>query len=359
MVTLKPCRSPTVDTCICRRHFGPHDLQLGAGLHGESLGENHQLTSIEDLCKLLLTELTQNPQKPLHIHHSAPVVVLINNLGNTSLLEQHLFVKALLEQLQSLEVSVARLYCGHYMTSLDTSGFTVSILTVSNARYLQLLDAATEAPGWLPARAVDLNTPLQPVVKTRIKDKRPVGPRGPALNESQANLVELVVQFACDALISCEKQLNTIDSETGDGDTGTRLKCGVQEVSKLIEAKSVDFAHPFNLLVRLSAVFETAVSGTLGCIYSIFFEAAANVFFGKSEEDVVDANTWLSAFANAVHALRWYYTFRFTIMCKVCCTGLNGRFFFLCVKLETSLKIHEGAIRFLTYLKTSTDLPKL
>lgn len=54
-------------------------------------------------------------------------------------------------------------------------------------------------------------------IRGRLTRKERLSPpiRGPKLTERVANTLLYSTQFACDALLSCEKQLNTIDSERG------------------------------------------------------------------------------------------------------------------------------------------------
>lgn len=306
MVTLKPCKSPLLETCICMRHFGPNDLEIGGGYHGEFPGEKLNISSVKEVCELLIEELTENPNKQFVFDSAVPLIILINNLGNTSLLEQQLFVKEFVQCVQNLDVKILRLYTGHYMTSLDTAGFTVTILRVTDGQYLELLDAPTEAPNWVQPKTLELDLKSQEIIKARVRNKRRTSIKGPALSESQANLLMLALQFSCDALLSCEKQMNLIDSESSDGDTGTRIKSGVEAIQKEIKEKTIDFVHPFNFLIKLSEVFECTICGTLGCIYSIFFEASANSFLNIPETEVINAEMWLNAFTSAIEALHGY-----------------------------------------------------
>lgn len=306
MVTLKPCRSTALETCICTRHFGPHELEIGGGIQGESKGVRINVTTVEEVCKLLLEELMNNSNKCLKLNPSMPVVVLINNLGNTSILEQQLFVKCFVQLLQSMEVNIVRLYCGHYMTYLDAAGFTVTILDVTNSNYIDLLDVPTEAPNWHQPKTLELKHQFQDVINARVRDRRPILVKGPSLTHIQSNTLLLVVQFACDALVSCEVQLNLIDTESGVGDTGTRIKYGIQAINKAIEDRSIDLEHPFNFLIQLSQLLEISISGTMGCIYCILFEAAANHFIDIDSGDKVTPQMWLDAFANGVRSIRWY-----------------------------------------------------
>lgn len=61
---------------------------------------------------------------------------------------------------------------------------------------------------------------------------------------------------------------------------------------------------PFTFFESLSKTLESAIGGTLGCIYSILFEAAATVFDNYSEDLQITPFMWLSAFESAAAALQ-------------------------------------------------------
>lgn len=128
--------------------------------------------------------------------------------------------------------------------------------------------------------------------------------QGPKLGGKQANVLYLVTQFACDALISCEKQLNTIDAERGDGDTGSRIKQGAEAILKELSLKRLKTTHPFTFFEYISRLLEVTMGGVLGTIYSIFFEAAAKPFSDLPETSTADANVWLQSLRCAIEALK-------------------------------------------------------
>lgn len=129
--------------------------------------------------------------------------------------------------------------------------------------------------------------------------------RGPRLSNRASNLFTLAVQFACDALISCERQLNTIDLERGDGDTGSRIRQGAQAVLKEMTLERLKTTHPFTFFQYVSRLLEVVMGGTLGCIYSILFEAVAGVFADLPESATPCAKVWLLALKNGTDALQW------------------------------------------------------
>lgn len=62
--------------------------------------------------------------------------------------------------------------------------------------------------------------------------------------------------------------------------------------------------YPFTFFLSLSKLLENTVGGTMGCIYSILFEAAANTFGDYPGEDEICAEMWIQALENACSAIR-------------------------------------------------------
>jgi hypothetical protein len=72
------------------------------------------------------------------------VALLVNNLGATTPLEMQVAAAAAAAHARrQLGVTVQRLYCGRYMTSLDMHGLSLTLMRLDDAT-LALLDAPTE-----------------------------------------------------------------------------------------------------------------------------------------------------------------------------------------------------------------------
>lgn len=129
--------------------------------------------------------------------------------------------------------------------------------------------------------------------------------RGPKLSNKVSNIFIVVVTFACDALISCEKQLNTIDSENGHADSGTRIKRGAEAILNEMNLGRLKTTHPFTFFQYISRLLEVVMGGTLGCLYSIFFEAISGPFADVPERETPNARVWLKALKRGIDALKW------------------------------------------------------
>lgn len=294
LLSLKNCNSPSAETCICTHQMEPNEMEIGSGLHGES-GVGMEKTSVVEASKLLISELSKSFAAP----STLPVVVLINNLGTVLQLEELIFVKEIINHLQTLEMSIARVYHGQFLTALDMKGFTVTLLRVHDLKILEYLDYPCEVPAWGFKNLTDILPIINEPLHSRVSKRKRVVPVGPHLSEKNANIVYLAVQFACDALISCERQINLIDSESGGGNVGTKMKHGAQRIMLDIKEKKISFNQPRIFFEALSAIAEKVIGSTIGFIYSIMFESAANTFQRLPENHEINIVTWLTCLVEA------------------------------------------------------------
>lgn len=110
-----------------------------------------QQANLEEIWDKFMHEMKQTDLRQAIGESSSPVVVLINNLGHATRLEEQLCVNFVMRKLYEMRVTVARLYCGKYLTSIQASGFCISVLTHTTTKIYEYLDAPTNAPSWIPA----------------------------------------------------------------------------------------------------------------------------------------------------------------------------------------------------------------
>lgn len=228
LVSLHPAKSPVYEVRSSINYHKSllqetHEVEFGAGLHGEPGFMKMTLLSCHDTVKLLLSQIT-DPKftGALTLQPEIPIVLLINNLGNTSKTEELIFINEVVTQLQEMNINIARIYCGSFITSLKMSGFSLTILKVIHPDIITYLHQPTEAPFWNSFSQLVLQPKGNLVISTKLptqeKQKKPN--RGPKVNDVVAEAIGEALNFACGALVSCEKQLNIMDSECGDADTG-------------------------------------------------------------------------------------------------------------------------------------------
>lgn len=223
LVSVKFSLSPYAEIATCARFLSQKQMEFGSGLHGETGFLTTKLKSTEETVKMLIEQLTdKNVSGTIDLKPSIPVVVLINNLGNTSKLEEHVFLNELILQLHAHDITICKIYCGTFLTSLEMAGFSLTILNVTDPIILEYINAPCSAPYWksFTEHVVNLNDVIVMSTELPFREKQLKVNRGPRVNEKTTNAIRTAIKFACGALISCEKQLNIIDAEFGDSDTG-------------------------------------------------------------------------------------------------------------------------------------------
>ncbi|CAH1116269.1 unnamed protein product [Phaedon cochleariae] len=302
--------------CTCNSksavHYGVKrmrsSLNLAQGLCVEAL--NHIVTIPQEDSNIEFDDYGEDGQhSKLLLKPEDNIVILLNNNGILNRNEEWLFAKEILDFLAGSSVQVHRFYVGNFMRCLERNNLNLTVMKVEDKEVLSYLDDPCSAPGWHKMNQ-GLIGPLSTdnVLNSKLKRKERLSPpiRGIKLDDNLANVLLFSTQFACDALISCEKQLNIIDAEKGDGDTGTRLKNAAEILLKRMKQDKLITSYPFTFFESLSKILESSLGGTIGCIYSILFEAAAKVFNEYSESTEITPSIWLNSFECAGEALKRY-----------------------------------------------------
>ncbi|MFD7863130.1 dihydroxyacetone kinase subunit DhaK [Streptomyces sp. NPDC059783] len=131
-VTTPAKGSPTFD-------LPPGELELGIGIHGEPGRERRPMMTSREIADFAVDAVLAD-LKP-----NAPVMVLVNGMGATPLLELYGFNAEVQRVLSERRVVVARTLVGNYVTSLDMAGCSVTLCQVDE-ELVRLWDAPVETP---------------------------------------------------------------------------------------------------------------------------------------------------------------------------------------------------------------------
>ncbi|KAK9115078.1 hypothetical protein Syun_021875 [Stephania yunnanensis] len=128
--------------------LGPCKMELGLGIHGEPGAAVVDLHPVDYVVSHVLEQILSAETHYVPITRGSRVVLMVNGLGATPLMELMIATGKAVAKLQ-LEhgLAVDRVYTGSFMTSLDMAGFSISIMKADQA-ILQRLDAPTKAPYW-------------------------------------------------------------------------------------------------------------------------------------------------------------------------------------------------------------------
>ncbi|MFI7100609.1 dihydroxyacetone kinase subunit DhaK [Streptomyces sp. NPDC050161] len=137
-VALAPCTTPAKGSPTFELPAG--ELELGVGIHGEPGRERRAMMTSHEIADVAVDAVLTDLEPRL------PVLVLVNGMGATPLLELYGFTAEVHRVLAEREVAVARTLVGNYVTSLDMAGASVTLCQV-DGELLRLWDAPVRTPG--------------------------------------------------------------------------------------------------------------------------------------------------------------------------------------------------------------------
>ena len=110
-------------------------MEIGIGIHGEPGVRQEEVKSANEITKELVdTILKEYPSK------DGKFVVMVNGMGQTSLIELYIVNNYLSDYLKENGIKVAKTYVGNYMTSLDMAGFSITLFKVDDEQLNYLLE---------------------------------------------------------------------------------------------------------------------------------------------------------------------------------------------------------------------------
>lgn len=274
-------------------------IEIGLGIHGEPGASRSKPLSANQVADTMVERILADAP---WFTEGTPVSVaaLINNLGASTGMELSIIAGRVVAQLAAKGVTVTRIMAGPFMTALDMSGVSLSLIPVDEAR-TGLLDAPTTAGAW-PRSVVAPNvTPEHVPVPSTAEDSKSFS-RPDALT-AEGKALEAAIVGACDALIAAEPKLTRLDTVAGDGDCGTTLKAAAEQ----IKAACADH-YPLNsakdTLEALGQTIKRFCAGSSGAFYDIMCSAAEGVIAGAEDPWAVPA--WAAAFRAGVDAIMHY-----------------------------------------------------
>ncbi|KAA2313700.1 DAK2 domain-containing protein [Pseudooceanicola sediminis] len=235
--------------------FAAGEVELGLGIHGESGAERMPFSSARAAIETMVARLsTAGP--------AGPKVALINNLGATTPLEMSVLAAELLASDLGADIRCV-IGPAPLMTSLDMHGFSVSLLPLS-AETEAHLRAPVAPHAWAPL--VD----VVPVSVVAMPDGlTPLRPKPSADAVTGAFLAR-----CCDVLISVEDQLNALDAQSGDGDTGSTLAGAARALKAAIP--DLPLADLTQLYRAIGNELSQTMGGSSGVLLAIYFSAVGD-----------------------------------------------------------------------------------
>jgi phosphoenolpyruvate---glycerone phosphotransferase subunit DhaK len=136
-IALSPCVVPAAGKPGFE--LGESEIELGIGIHGEPGRYRAALAPAQELATAALDAI--HADMPL----SGDVLVMVNGMGGTPLIELYLVFHEVERYLSGRGVRVARSLVGNYITSLEMQGFSLTVCRLSDT-LTKLWDAPVDTP---------------------------------------------------------------------------------------------------------------------------------------------------------------------------------------------------------------------
>ncbi|HEU5426411.1 MAG TPA: dihydroxyacetone kinase subunit DhaK [Actinocrinis sp.] len=119
--------------------LGEAEIEIGVGIHGEPGRRRGPIASAAQLAQTALDAI--NDDMPL----SGEVLVMVNGMGGTPLIELYIIYREVQRLLAAKGVTIARNLVGNYITSLEMQGFSLTLCRLTE-QFTELWDAPVQTP---------------------------------------------------------------------------------------------------------------------------------------------------------------------------------------------------------------------
>lgn len=118
------------------------EMEIGIGIHGEPGRVRMALKSADEITAMLMEPII----KDLPFKAGDRVLLFVNGMGGTPLIELYIVYRKAVEILAANGITVARNLIGPYITSLEMAGASITVLKLDDD-LLSLWDAPVKTPG--------------------------------------------------------------------------------------------------------------------------------------------------------------------------------------------------------------------
>ena len=118
------------------------EMEIGIGIHGEPGTHREKMRPANEIAKMLVDQILADLDYKGH-----EVVVLINGMGGTPLMELYIVNNFVQDYLKEQGISVYDTMVGNYMTSIEMAGFSITLLRLDD-EMKALYDAPADTLAW-------------------------------------------------------------------------------------------------------------------------------------------------------------------------------------------------------------------
>ena len=124
-MAITPCTIPA--SGLASFELNEHEMELGIGIHGEPGISREKFTSVNDVAGRMLKQILNDLDCT-----NREVVVMVNGMGATPLMELFIVNNFVQKYLYENEVEVYDTMVGNFMTSIEMSGFSLTLLRLDD-----------------------------------------------------------------------------------------------------------------------------------------------------------------------------------------------------------------------------------
>jgi phosphoenolpyruvate---glycerone phosphotransferase subunit DhaK len=121
--------------------LGENEMELGIGIHGEPGRRRVPLLNAREIAEQLMEPILADLD-----FTSSPVIVMLNGMGGTPLIELYLMYGEVAKIMDRAGITVARNLVGNYITSLEMAGCSITLLR-ADEELIGLWDAPANTAG--------------------------------------------------------------------------------------------------------------------------------------------------------------------------------------------------------------------
>ena len=140
-MSLKPCMVPT--TGKLSFELPEDEVEIGLGIHGEPGTHREKMQDANAHVDYLLDKILKESE----LSENDELAVLVNGLGETTLIELYIINNRISEVLANKNIKVYDTIVGNYMTSLDMGGFSITLVKLDD-EMKELLKAKADTPAF-------------------------------------------------------------------------------------------------------------------------------------------------------------------------------------------------------------------
>ncbi len=122
----------------------PDEMEYGVGIHSEPGYRREKLKPSKDIAKELYGKISAE----FKLVKGDKVVVLVNGMGATPLMEQYVFANDVNDLLKADRVEIVKSMVGNYMTSIDMAGISLTLFKIEDPKWLEFINAPADTIAW-------------------------------------------------------------------------------------------------------------------------------------------------------------------------------------------------------------------